>query len=370
MIYYDGTTLCRNKSGERYSSLAILQHLKAHFEVIIFIPSDYKHLKFKLCQELSISDDKVLILNIKRRTILILKILGISTPIPGINDNDIIWTSDYYVHKNANKQFCVVHDLMAIENAKYFSLVDRILALLFLRSKSFQNAFQICHSETVAKQIQNYTNINSSNLKVVKLGIRSGLIPLSKENSVHGARQIKLIYVSAYQKRKGFELLLNYFEIFVAENNIDIELTLIGFGIQDKLHSMHPRVKIIDGPTDQQKYDALQSSDIYINPSIAEGFGITNVEAQAYGLPVMCNDILIFREIMSDTAAYFSSHSYNSFSECLKRLLFNMGLFRDLRSLGYQNIKKYNFDDTLSRQLIPFVGSKISDLAPNQNVES
>ncbi|MFC0338418.1 Glycosyltransferase involved in cell wall bisynthesis [Kushneria avicenniae] len=47
--------------------------------------------------------------------------------------------------------------------------------------------------------------------------------------------------------------------------------------------------------------------DIYMMPSISEGFGLALLEAMAAGLPCVCSDIGVFREILQkDEAAFFT----------------------------------------------------------------
>ncbi|WP_372885589.1 glycosyltransferase, partial [Shimia sp.] len=41
-------------------------------------------------------------------------------------------------------------------------------------------------------------------------------------------------------------------------------------------------------------------------PSLAEGFGLPPAEAAAAGLPVICNDLPIFREVLADIPVYAS----------------------------------------------------------------
>ncbi|WP_456267424.1 glycosyltransferase family 4 protein [Kushneria sp. AK178] len=45
--------------------------------------------------------------------------------------------------------------------------------------------------------------------------------------------------------------------------------------------------------------------DVYMMPSISEGFGLALLEAMAAGLPCVCSDIGVFREILRDNEAAF-----------------------------------------------------------------
>ncbi len=45
--------------------------------------------------------------------------------------------------------------------------------------------------------------------------------------------------------------------------------------------------------------------DVYMMPSVSEGFGLALLEAMAVSLPCVCSDIGVFREILRDDEAAF-----------------------------------------------------------------
>jgi glycosyltransferase involved in cell wall biosynthesis len=61
---------------------------------------------------------------------------------------------------------------------------------------------------------------------------------------------------------------------------------------------------------DLEKY--FGSALAFINPSVEEGFGMTNLEALSCGTAVLCSDISIFREILSDKSYYFNPQNTES----------------------------------------------------------
>jgi glycosyltransferase involved in cell wall biosynthesis len=45
--------------------------------------------------------------------------------------------------------------------------------------------------------------------------------------------------------------------------------------------------------------------DLFIMPSRSEGFGLALIEAVQQRIPVVCSDLKVFKEILSDSEAYF-----------------------------------------------------------------
>ncbi|MDE3081533.1 MAG: glycosyltransferase, partial [Paracoccaceae bacterium] len=56
-------------------------------------------------------------------------------------------------------------------------------------------------------------------------------------------------------------------------------------------------------------------------PSLAEGYGLPPLEAAALGVPVVCNDLPIYRETLGDSAVYAPiTESYSWRKEILNLL--------------------------------------------------
>ena len=60
------------------------------------------------------------------------------------------------------------------------------------------------------------------------------------------------------------------------------------------------------------------------------------------GVPVICSDIKIFKEIGKASALYFKTGDENDLFEKLRTLLNNEELRKDLINSGKQNIKRFN----------------------------
>ena len=100
---------------------------------------------------------------------------------------------------------------------------------------------------------------------------------------------------------------------------------------------------IIPGYISKNEILKLYSESIvYVFPSIDEGFGIPLIEAMKFGVPVICSEIEIFKEIGKDSAFYFKVGDENDLFEKLRTLLKNEELREDLINSGKQNIKRFN----------------------------
>ena len=64
---------------------------------------------------------------------------------------------------------------------------------------------------------------------------------------------------------------------------------------------------------------AYSNSSALIAASLQEGFGLPLVEAAHFGLPLICSDIPIFREVTQGNADFFTVQDAANLAECLVR---------------------------------------------------
>ena len=65
----------------------------------------------------------------------------------------------------------------------------------------------------------------------------------------------------------------------------------------------------------------LRNADLYVQPSLWEGFGIAAVEAMASGLPVVASDVPGLREVVGDAGVLVKKGSADGFASAMNRLL-------------------------------------------------
>lgn len=104
-------------------------------------------------------------------------------------------------------------------------------------------------------------------------------------------------------KRKGLEHLVG-----VARRMSSHDFFIVGDGCQlsnlKELSIGLNNVFFLKPTRNPLKYMSL--FDIYLMPSLSEGFGLATIEALIVGCDLVCSDIPTFRELFSDDISYFS----------------------------------------------------------------
>jgi glycosyltransferase involved in cell wall biosynthesis len=87
-------------------------------------------------------------------------------------------------------------------------------------------------------------------------------------------------------------------------------------------------------------------AEVYVQPSLYEGFGLPVLEANAVGLPVVCSKTQALVEVAEDAALFASINDPKDFADKIKLLISDDTLRRELIEKGFKNAEKYSWEKT------------------------
>jgi glycosyltransferase involved in cell wall biosynthesis len=134
--------------------------------------------------------------------------------------------------------------------------------------------------------------------------------------------------VGRFIDQKNYQRLVQAFAQVVERSERECRLVLVGDG--DKREVIEKEVSrlgieeqvVLTGEVNRDTvYAALHAFDLFIVPSLWEGFCNAAVEAMTAGLPIVCSDIPTLREVVGDVAIYADPERPESFSRAIGALL-------------------------------------------------
>ena len=94
-----------------------------------------------------------------------------------------------------------------------------------------------------------------------------------------------------------------------------------------------------------------QNAELFVFPSLYEGFGIPVLEAMASGCPIILTKHGSFPEIAGEAGIYFDSNSEEDLRDKIQMLLNDKKLRAKFAKKGLEQVKKYNWNDAAEKCL-------------------
>lgn len=239
------------------------------------------------------------------------KIIHISDPslsdLVKIFPNAVLTVHDlYYLNNKSNSR---IYSYMMKERYRTISSFDYILANSDFTKKSLIKKLKIDYRKISVvypgTDIDDFKNKKTKNKK--SIGFADSDIVLINVAYDTPNKNLKFLY------RMLSSLPANYKLVRVGKNTEEnIEYS--------KKINVYSRIKFIENLDDYQLRKYYHNSDIFVYPSIFEGFGYGNVEAMASGLPVITSDIPIMREIVGDCGMLLRTERSDQWIDAILRL--------------------------------------------------
>jgi glycosyltransferase involved in cell wall biosynthesis len=110
-------------------------------------------------------------------------------------------------------------------------------------------------------------------------------------------------------------------------------------------------VRFLPGVSNEVLSALLQSASVLLAPSLYEGFGWPVIEAQSFGVPVICADRGALPEISGGAALYADAEDHAMLASHLDSVLRDRDLAADLQRRGSENVKRFGFAEWQRRHL-------------------
>lgn len=252
------------------------------------------------------------------------------------------------------KTIVTVHDLSYREPAVNMSKSRRIGLNLFSSCSAWRSDAVVTVSEFSKRSVCSSLRLPEKKVRVVPSGPgwNSGRPTAQAIGSVLDKYQIVRPYVTAFAggyAHKNIPRLLAAFGN--ACEDLPHRLVLIG-GLPENVKIAAPfvrvgfenRVQAIGMVDTDEVYPLLAGSELFVFPSLYEGFGLPLLEAQEAGVAVACSRAAAIPEVAGDGAVYFDPLSIASMSSAIRGLLSDDALRASLVETGFQNARRFSWE--------------------------
>lgn len=159
-----------------------------------------------------------------------------------------------------------------------------------------------------------------------------------------------ILFVGNSNPRKNLERMIRAFDLFKERTTLPHQLIIAGeqgwkFDRDKALEGIRHReqVRFIGFVPDEDMSALYSAADLFVFPTLYEGFGIPVLEAQACGVPVVTSNCSSLPEVAGDGAVLADPYDVESICAGMTRILQNTALAGELVEKGYLNVGRFSW---------------------------
>ncbi|MCX7910148.1 MAG: glycosyltransferase family 4 protein [Endomicrobia bacterium] len=233
-------------------------------------------------------------------------------------------------------------------NLKYQLYIKNFIKLTAQKVKKI-----ITCSNTVKVDLINILSIPQDKIEVIYLSVdkKFNPQPYKKVEEVKKRYNIDskyLLYVGNSKPHKNLYRLIEAYKLLPDSIRNNYYLLLVGVKRKDLISTfkvLPSWLNIIEFLPDDELVSLYSGAEVFVFPSLYEGFGLPPLEAMACGCPVVASNISTTLEILQDAALYFNPYDINEIKESILKVLLSEKLRKELVELGFRQVKKFNLEE-------------------------
>ena len=262
------------------------------------------------------------------------------------------------------KYICTVHDLTPLLFPEHHVLGrPLIFRMMFLTTLKNADGI-IADSESTRKDILKYINIPQGKITVIYPGVDyERYKPLSKKevqviNEKYAFEFPYILYIGTLEPRKNIPFLIEAFHA-IKKTGIKHKLVIVGrkgwkykeiFEIVERLGLQKDIIFTGYVPAeDLPKF--YNAADLFVYPSLYEGFGLPPLEAMACGTPVITSNTSSLPEVVGDAGIMVGPYDVSKLADAMLKVLKDEGLRQDMIGRGLERAKLFSWEKTARETL-------------------
>ncbi|NDV47424.1 glycosyltransferase family 1 protein [Paludibacter sp. 221] len=211
----------------------------------------------------------------------------------------------------------------------------------------------IAVSHNTKKDLVEMWNINPQKIEVIHHGVDAPLSDALIGNRI--VEQPYILYVGRREGFKNFSRLVTAFSI-LKKNNDTIKLVCTSEPLTKeevdflKTNNLYDDVIHISA-NEKALANLYKHAELFVYPSIYEGFGMPILEAMSYGCATAISNTSCFPEVAGEAAAYFDPHNEEDMAATILKLLEDNELKKSYICKGYERIKLFTWENTAKKHI-------------------
>ena len=259
-----------------------------------------------------------------------------------------------------------IHDCIHLRFPQYLpSRLGYAYARGQMWTATHQAARVITVSETSKRDILRYFRVPESKIDVIYNGIDDRFWQEPVADEVMRVRERYrlndpfVLYAGNIKPHKNLERLIESFQL-MRHNSPElshVQLLIIGDEISKYAtlrravhrYKLHKHVRFFGFVPDQTLAALYRLADVFVFPSLYEGFGLPPLEAMASGCPVITSNVSSLPEVVGDAALMIDPYDPAAIADAMTRVLTTPALREDLQRRGLARAREFSWERSIQR---------------------
>lgn len=255
-----------------------------------------------------------------------------------------------------------VHDLSFLRLPDKFQQAKRWYLTQLCHASVTKARHVIAVSRQTADDLVHFWKIDARKISVIYNGVGTEFTP-APAAAVAAFRQQRglparfFLYLGTLEPRKNLPLLIRAFARWRAETTAEqraVKLVIAGGKgwFYEQIFTLVTELQLTDAilfpgfvPVDELP-DWYRAAELFLYPSLFEGFGLPVLEAMACGVPVICSDIGSLTEVVGESALTFPATTEAALVDQLHRVANDATLRQTLRQAGLARAQQFSWQRT------------------------
>ncbi len=262
--------------------------------------------------------------------------------------------------------FCPARSVVSFHDMSFFLLPELHLkkkSLFFkkmIRISSKKSDRIIAVSESTKNDIIRMLKIPDEKIKVIYSGVSENFIPIEKMRakkfirSFFNIKNRYILFVGRLEPRKNVPVLIRAYDKVKKNLNFPLKLVIVGNEgwkfkkIYETVRNLNLEKDVIFTGYIKEKYLPYfySASEMFVYPSLYEGFGHPPLEAMACGCPVISSNVSSIPEIVGDAGILIKPEDEYQIATAILNLFKDKSLKKELSEKAIKRAKKFDWFKT------------------------
>lgn len=262
------------------------------------------------------------------------------------------------------RKMTFIHDMAYIACPETVRAKTRNFLNLSMKRTCLRADKIITISEFSKREIMKYLSVSEKKIEVIPLGVddkrfHTGYTTEQKQKIAKKYRipEQYFLYIGTIEPRKNIERLIRAYALLCKENESIPHLILAGrkgwlyepiFTAVNSLR-LEGKIHFLGYVASEDLPVLLSGAELFLFPSLYEGFGLPVLEAMACGVPVVTSNVASLPEVAGNAAVLVSPLDISSIKEGISLAFGDAKVRERLVSEGLEQAKKFSWEETAKK---------------------